>query len=231
MIITIDGPAGSGKSTVARQLAEQLGFHFLNTGAMYRAIALQCVRAELDLGDDEAVARRAAETSISFPNNRPHVDGEDVTEALRLEAVSVAASRVAMNPRVRERLVELQRQSAEGRHVVTEGRDQGTVVFPEAEFKVFLTASAETRARRRFAELATIDSGAEEAVLYETVLGQIRERDDRDANRALAPLRPAADAVVVDTSEMTIAEAVRTIRELFEQRQSGLSGAGGAKAD
>ena len=222
MIITIDGPAGSGKSTVARQLADQLGFHFLNTGAMYRAIALQCVRASLDLDDDEAVAQRAAETSISFPNDRPHVDGEDVTETLRGEAVSKAASRVAMNPRVRERLVELQRQTAYGKHVVTEGRDQGTVVFPEAEFKVFLTASAETRARRRYAELAAIDDCAREDVQYEEVLGQIRERDDRDANRALAPLRPADDAVFVDTSELTIDEAVRTIRVLFEQRRRGL---------
>lgn len=217
MIITIDGPAGSGKSTVARQLAARLGFRFLNTGAMYRAIALKCVRLELDLDDEIAIAAAAAAAEIAFPQDRPHLDGADVTDDLRTEPVSLAASRVATNHAVRERLVALQRETAAGGNVVTEGRDQGTIVFPEAEFKIFLTASAETRAARRFAELAAIEGEPPHDVTYESVLAQIRDRDERDANRPLAPLRPAPDAIVVDTSRLTIDETVAKIEHMFAE--------------
>ena len=221
MIVTIDGPAGSGKSTVARRLAERLGFDFLNTGAMYRAIALKCVREGTNLDDTEAVAACARAAQITFPDNVPHLDGEDVSEALRTEPVSAAASRVAVNRRVRELLVEFQRQIAGDRDVVTEGRDQGTIVFPDAELKIFLTASPETRAARRYAELAAIEGAPPDDVTYAAVLAQIRDRDERDANRPLAPLQPARDALLFDTSELTIDEAVERLEALVRTRQAG----------
>jgi len=219
MIVTIDGPAGSGKSTVARRLAERIGFEFLNTGAMYRAVALACVRGRADLNDPEAVARCAMQSEITFPGDRPHLDGEDVTDELRSEPVSAAASRVALNPRVRDLLVEMQRRIAEGQDVVTEGRDQGTIVFPDAEVKIFLTASAETRAARRYAELAAIEGAPPDDVTYAGVLAQIRDRDERDRNRPIAPLRPAEGAVVFDTSELTVEEAVERLEEMVNKRR------------
>lgn len=222
MIVTIDGPAGSGKSTVARRLAERLGFEFLNTGAMYRAVALACVRNGTDLDDPDAVAACARSARVTFPHDRPHLDGEDVTDELRTEPVSAAASRVAVNPQVRELLVELQRQAAEGRDVVTEGRDQGTIVFPHAEVKVFLTATAETRAARRYAELAALEGEPPDDVTYAAVLAQIRDRDERDRTRPIAPLMPAPDAQVFDTSDLTIEEAVDRLERMIRERE-GLS--------
>ena len=166
MIVTIDGPAGSGKSTVARHLAERIGFRFLNTGAMYRAIALKCVRESVDLDDAAAVVDCARIARISFPGDRPNLDDEDVSELLRTEPVSAAASRVAVIPQVRDLLVELQRRTADDHDVVTEGRDQGTIVFPQAELKIFLTASPETRAARRYAELAALEGHPPDDVTY-----------------------------------------------------------------
>ncbi len=216
-VLTIDGPSGSGKSSTSRGVAQRLGLRYLDTGAMYRAVALSCVRAGVDLGDPAAVSACAARAAITFPGNRPHLDGTDVTEELRSEPVSAAASRVAMNPAVRDLLVEMQRRFALGRDVVTEGRDQGTIVFPHAEVKVFLTASPETRAARRFAELAPPAGPTADEVTYDGVLGQIRDRDDRDLNRSIAPLKPAPDAVVLDTSAITIDEAVDRLEELVRR--------------
>jgi CMP/dCMP kinase len=223
MIVTIDGPAGSGKSTVARRLAERLGFDFLNTGAMYRAIALKCVREGTNLDDEDAVAACARAAVITFPDNQPHLDGEDVGDALRTEPVSAAASRVAVNRRVRELLVEMQRRVAGDRDVVTEGRDQGTIVFPDAELKIFLTATAETRAARRYAELAAIEGAPPDDVTYADVLAQIRDRDERDANRPLAPLMPARDAILFDTSDLTVDEAVDYLQALVHTRRNALA--------
>src|SRR5690606_23382999 len=141
---------------------------------------------------------------ITFPGDEPHLDGVCVAEALRTEPVSAAASRVAVNPQVRELLVAMPRANAEGHDVVTEGRDQGTIVFPNADLKVFLTASPETRAARRYAELAALEGHPPDDVTYASVLAQTRDRDERDANRPLAPLRPAPDAIVFDTSDLTI---------------------------
>ncbi|HTN02424.1 MAG TPA: (d)CMP kinase [Planctomycetaceae bacterium] len=204
MIVTIDGPAGTGKSTVARQLADRLGFEFLNTGAMYRAVALACLRRGVDPAADAAADAVAAQLSIRFAHHRLLLNDEDVTEAIRQPEVSHAASQVAAIPAVRARLVELQRGAAEGIDLVTEGRDQGTVVFPEAECKFFLTASPEERALRRQRELA--EQGQD--IQLEEILQQQTERDDRDLNRTVAPLKPAIDAELLDTSHMPLAEVL-----------------------
>ncbi|MGC1274938.1 MAG: (d)CMP kinase [Planctomycetaceae bacterium] len=223
MIVAIDGPAGSGKSTVAQRLAARLGFEFLNTGAMYRAVALRCVRESIDPDDLAAVATCAEASVITFPENRPHLDGEDVTDELRTEPVSAVASRIALNPQVRTLLVDLQRAIADDRDVVTEGRDQGTIVFPHAEMKFFLTASAETRAARRYGELAALEGHPPDDVTYASVLAQIRDRDARDRNRPLAPLKAAADAVVFDTSDLTVEQAVDQMERIIIERRRAAS--------
>src|SRR6476620_9294124 len=157
MIVTIDGPAGAGKSSISRRLAERLGFAFLDTGAMYRAVALSALRRGLGNNDAEAIARLASELTIEFDGAHTRLDGEDVSAAIRTSDVSAAVYLAADNVAVRQRLVELQRRIAAGRNIVTEGRDQGTVAFPDAECKIFLTASRDERARRRYEEL--IDRG------------------------------------------------------------------------
>src|SRR5262245_25695607 len=191
MIVTIDGPAGAGKSSIARRLAERLGYQFLDTGAMYRAVALAALRRGLGDGDAHAIARLAGELAIDMRHERTILNGEDVSAAIRTSDVSVAVYLAADNVAVRERLVQLQRQIAQGRDTVTEGRDQGTVAFPAAECKIFLTASPGVRARRRYEEL--IARG--EAANYDDVLAQQQDRDRRDAARPVGALIKAADAV------------------------------------
>jgi CMP/dCMP kinase len=213
-VITIDGPAGTGKSSAARQLADRLGFDFLDTGAMYRCVAWKCLSSRIDLADFERVAAAARAIAIELQGDRCLVDGEDVTAAIRGSEVTAAASHVAVQPAVRERLVQLQREWARGRSLVTEGRDQGTVVFPDARLKLFLTAAPEIRARRRFDQLG----GREPLESYESILRQIRERDLRDEQREIAPLKPAPDAVVIDTSEMTLAEVFQRLEAEARQR-------------
>lgn len=208
MIVTIDGPAGSGKSTAARGLAARLGFQFLDTGAMYRVVGLRCLQQEIDPSDLESAAGIAQRVEISFSDDRVLADGIDVTEAIRSPQVTQAASIVAANPHVRAALVELQRKLATGRNIVCEGRDQGTVVFPDARCKFFLTADPPERARRRHSELAA--QGIESSV--EEILEQLRDRDRRDADRPVAPLKPADDAVRIDTSALT-ADAVIALLE------------------
>jgi cytidylate kinase len=201
MVIAIDGPAGAGKSTVARALAAALGFGYLDSGAMYRAVGL-AVR-EAGQGDPGEIARDA---DIDFTNGKVLLDGADVTTDIRTPRVSEAASKVATLKAVREALVEKQRALLhDGRDWVAEGRDIGTVVAPDAELKVFLTASAEKRARRRAEELRTD---------YETVLKDQLLRDQQDEQREHSPLRPATDSVTVDTSDLTIDQVVARIAEL-----------------
>ncbi|QDT63286.1 (d)CMP kinase [Calycomorphotria hydatis] len=207
MIITIDGPAGSGKSTAARMLADQLGFLFLNTGSMYRAIGLKAIRENIDCENDAALERVANESHIDYQDGHVLLDDEDVTTELYREDVSAAASKVAVCVGVRKVLVRLQQQVAAGRNVVTEGRDQGTVVFPDAELKIFLTASDECRAKRRYSEL--LERGDEPE--FDEILAQIQERDARDCNREVAPLKPANDAVLVDSSPYTLDEVVEKL--------------------
>lgn len=214
MIVTIDGPAGTGKSTVARQLAERLGFEFLNTGAMYRAVALVCLERRLDITDDAAVAAVPPQLALAFRQNRLWLDGRDVTDALRAAAVTEAASRVASNLAVRQHLVGLQQRAASGVNLVTEGRDQGTIVFPAAECKFFLTASPEERARRRHAELL----GQGQTTAFAEILSDQTARDARDETRACAPLRPAADAITIDSSSLSISEVIEQMERIARSR-------------
>jgi cytidylate kinase len=213
MIITIDGPAGTGKSTAARGLAERLGFEFLDTGAMYRVVALLCLDRGIDPADEIAAARLAAGATIEFHRGRTLAGGVDVTDRLRTPQVSQAASLVAQVPAVREELVRQQRRLAAGLDIVCEGRDQGTVAFPHAECKFFITADPVERARRRQQELA--ETGR--VVSLEDLLAEQAARDQRDENRAVAPLKPAPDAIRIDTTALS-ADAVLDALEQHVRR-------------
>lgn len=214
MIVTIDGPAGAGKSSVARTLARRLGFEFLDTGAMYRAVALAAARRQLHWDDEQAIAALARQLTIVLGPGRVLLDGEDVTQAIRTSEITAVTTYAANNPAVRVHLVELQRQAAEGKNVVTEGRDQGTVVFPDAACKVFLTATPEERARRRLADLRA----AGEQVEFNDVLRQQNLRDRRDSQRQCGPLVAAADAVEIVTDGMTPEEVVDKLEALVRAK-------------
>ncbi len=215
VVVTIDGPAGAGKSTVAKRLAQKLGYRLLDTGAIYRAVALASQRAGVDWGDAEGCARIAHGLDIRFEfvgdKNHVFVAGEDVSAAIRTPDVSSGASKVSAHPPVRAALLELQRRLGAGGGVVVEGRDTGTVVFPHAEAKFFLSANDEERARRRCAELPP---GTD----FQQVLREIRERDQRDASRDVAPMVPAADAVLVDSSTQTIEQVVDSLARVVSTR-------------
>lgn len=200
-MVAIDGPAGSGKSTVARTVAERLAMAHLDTGAMYRGVAFAALEAGIDLGDGPALDALAERVDLTFDGERLLVDGADATEAIRGQAVSTAVSPVATNAGVREVLVRRQREwAAKHDGGVIEGRDIGTAVFPDAPVKVFLTATPEERARRRSNETDDVD--------LETLAAQIAERDERDANRAVNPMRPADDGVLIDTTDLTLDQVV-----------------------
>ena len=223
VVVAIDGPAGTGKSSVSRGLARELGSRYLDTGAMYRIVTLAVLRAGIDPADAEAVASTAAvaELSVGYDpeEDRCYLAGEDVSSEIRGDAVTRAVSAVSSVPAVRTRLVELQRQLAEGSgSVVVEGRDIGTVVLPDAPVKIFLTASAETRARRRNDQ--NVAAGLPDD--YDGVLADVRRRDHLDSTRAVSPLRAASDAVVVDTSDMTEGEVIAHLRELVTQRSGAV---------
>jgi len=214
MIVTIDGPAGAGKSTVARQLARRLGFRFLDTGAMYRAVALAAVQRDLGWDDPQRLVQLASEIDIRVGEHRVLLDGQDVTDAIRSTDVTGVIHYAADNPGVRQRMVQLQREAAADADVVTEGRDQGTVVFPDAKCKIFLTASPEERARRRVLDLAAKG----ENVTVEEVLAQQEQRDKRDSRREVGPLVAADDAIEVITDGLTQDQVVDRLEALVRER-------------
>ena len=216
MTITIDGPAGTGKSTVARGLARRLQFAYLDTGAMYRAVALACLRRGLPLDDQAACAALAEQIEVHVDGQRTWLDGEDVTDAIRTPETTAAASLVAQIPAVRAGLVRLQQSIASRGDYVCEGRDQGTAVFPLAEVKFFMTAAPEVRAERRRQEL--LERG--EAVSLADLLRQQTERDQRDQERAIAPLRPADDALLVDTTELTTEQVMDRMEGVVRERMA-----------
>jgi len=214
MIVTIDGPAGAGKSSTSRKLAKRLGFRFLDTGAMYRAVALAAMRRGHDWARDDELAKLAGELRIELVDGQLLLDGEDVSHIIRSFEVTSLTHYAAGNPGVRRRLVELQREAAGNADVVTEGRDQGTVVFPRADCKIFLTASPEERAKRRLRDLEAHDAH----VTFEEVLAQQMERDERDATRADGPLRKADDAIEISTDGLEEDEVVERLEQIVRSR-------------
>ncbi|NCW78992.1 MAG: (d)CMP kinase [Oxalobacteraceae bacterium] len=206
-VITIDGPTASGKGTVASRVAQVLGFAFLDSGALYRLTALAATELGMDLGDEPGLVRVATGLDVSFEGERILLSGHEVSDAIRAEAVGVAASRIAILSGVRRALVDLQHGFRQAPGLVADGRDMGTVIFPDAELKVFLTASVEARADRRYKQLI----GKGFPANMRALLQDLRERDARDTDRAVAPLKPAEGAHLLDTSNMTIEQAVEKV--------------------
>ncbi|MCX7961048.1 MAG: (d)CMP kinase [Burkholderiales bacterium] len=213
-VVAIDGPSASGKGTVARRVAAALGFHYLESGALYRLVALASLRAGLGAQREAEIAALAAALAAEFLDERTLLSGEDVTEALRDEECGNRASEIARLPAVREALLARQRAFRRPPGLVAEGRDMGTVVFPDALLKVFLTASVAVRAERRYKQL--IDKGIRANLA--ALSRDLEDRDARDAARSVAPLRPAADAVLLDTTALTIEEAVAQVLALYRRR-------------
>ena len=217
--VAIDGPSGAGKSTLSRAAAKEMGFVYVDTGAIYRTVAFHTLRRGVDPQDAAAVEGLLPEIGISMEYDgeglqRMFLNGEDLTDQIRTQEISMAASKVSAHPAVRAFLLNMQREMARKHSVIMDGRDIGTVVLPEAEVKIFLNASSEARARRRWKELR--EKGEEKD--FEQLLRETRERDENDMNRAAAPLRPAEDAVTLDTTDLTFAESQQRILDIIRER-------------
>ncbi|SFH22522.1 cytidylate kinase [Nitrosospira sp. Nsp14] len=206
-VIAIDGPSASGKGTVAQRVAGKLGFHYLDSGALYRLVALAATRSGVDLGDETALSEVTAHLDVVFEDSEIRLGNEDVSDAIRAEACSNAASRIAAYPQVRQALLARQRAFRRCPGLVADGRDMGSVVFPDAVAKIFLTASAEMRAERRHKQL--MEKGVDANIA--TLLEDIRERDRRDSNRAVAPLQVGAGTFLLDTTSLNIEQAVESV--------------------
>ena len=217
--VAIDGPSGAGKSTLARLAAKKFGFIYIDTGAMYRASALKMLNLKIDIKNDiPSVIKAIADTKIEIShidgNQHIYLDGADVTNLIRTPEVSMGASNIAVIKEVRLKLVDLQREIAKNHSCIMDGRDIGTYVLPDADIKIFLTASAEKRAKRRFDEL--LEKG--ENVTFDEVWCDIKKRDKHDEERAFAPLKPAGDSILADTSELNLAESERLIENIISER-------------
>ena len=216
-VIAIDGPSASGKGTVAERVAAALGFRYLDSGSLYRLATLEALRRQVPLDHPQALATAAREMEISFGNGELWLDGEDVTEAIRTEAVSAATSRVAASPEVREALLERQRGFRMAPGLVADGRDMGSVVFPDASLKVFLTAEVAIRAERRHKQLMEKGMYAK----MPDVVEELRQRDARDSSRPVAPLKHYPDALFLDTTQLTIDQAVDRVLSWYRERACG----------
>ncbi|MEC7409691.1 MAG: (d)CMP kinase [Planctomycetota bacterium] len=214
MIVTIDGPAGAGKSSIAKIAADRLGFEFLDTGALYRAMTLAAIRAQVDFSDTQEIIRFSSTVDIQWDGQRVLLKGEDVSEQIRTPPVTDAIRFVADLPEIRSRLSEIQRQVSTGRNMVTEGRDQGSEVFSDAECKIFLTASPEERARRRHQQLA--DMGR--PVPLDEILRAQDRRDEEDRSREIGALRPADDASIIESDGMTTEDVLELILKIVRSK-------------
>jgi cytidylate kinase len=206
-VVTIDGPGGSGKGTLSSLVAAKLGWHLLDSGALYRIVAVSAQSQAIDLADENALVAMVADLQIAFIGDKVDVNGSDLSDIIRTEETGVAASQVAALPGVRDAILALQKSFQRAPGLVADGRDMGTVVFPHSKAKIFLDASAEARADRRYKQLK--NKGL--SVNLRDLLEQIQERDARDRGRAVAPLKPAADALIIDSTQMTIEEVLETI--------------------
>lgn len=216
-VIAIDGPTASGKGTIAQRVADRLGFHYLDSGALYRLLTWKAVQSGVAADDETRLARLAQTIQPRFRDGRIELEGVDVTDAIRAEEISRAASQVAVHPTVRSALLQLQRRCRAAPGLVADGRDMGTVVFPDAVLKVFLTASAQARAERRHKQL--MEKGISTNIL--DLSRDLEARDRRDAERSAAPLKPAEDALRLDSSELMIDEVVAQVLNWFGGRQQG----------
>lgn len=223
LVVAIDGPAGAGKSTVAARIAARFGLLNLESGAMYRAFALKAIQTDSDLDDREELGRLAERTRIRLQPaplaNRVFLDDVEVTKRIREPDVTAAASRVSVHPAIREWMVSMQRQLGASSGIVMEGRDIGTKVFPNAQVKIFLDAAAEVRGQRRYQQ-----NGPGAALPAESVLEQLRERDRRDRTRAESPLQPASDAVIIDSTNLSLDQVVAQVEAIVSQRLAGGDG-------
>ncbi|WP_373796049.1 (d)CMP kinase [Neisseria dentiae] len=210
-IIAIDGPSASGKGTVASRVAAALGFDYLDSGALYRLTALYAQQRNADWGDEAAVAALAGQLPAEFDGGRILLDGRDVTDAIRTEAIGMGASAVAQLPKVREALLQRQRAFLTEKGLVGDGRDMGSVIFPDAALKIFLTASARIRAERRAKQIGVPVEG----VAFERILADIEARDEADSRRAVAPLKQQPDALLLDTTHLTIEESVKKVLDWY----------------